>query len=162
MSLILDSLLHKRSVQRRTFWVKGILLLSNLVLVIGLISLKTRIMRGMPTGLRGPLLSVLANLNWASIKSTARLQMSRTFLMSPLVAATFVAHRLIALSSMIGWLSLDSVTDRSLSLTILIMSSFEYGVKLTIFGLHSGFNSRRGNMRSVKSNELAIPTNQNF
>lgn len=77
--------------------------------------------------------------------------------MSPLVAATLVAHKLIALSSMIGWLSLDSVTLLSLSLTILIMSSFEYGVKLTIFGLHSGFNSRRGKMRSVKSNELAIP-----
>ncbi len=40
---------------------------------------------------------------------------------------------------------------------MLIISSFEYGVKLTILGLHSGFSSKRGNIRSVKSKELAIP-----
>lgn len=83
--------------------------------------------------------------------------MSSTFLISPFKAATLVAQRLRALSSIIGKLSLDSVTILRRSLIMFIISSFEYGVKLTIFGLHSGVSSSRGRIRSVKSNELAIP-----
>jgi len=35
-------------------------------------------------------------------------------------------------------------------------------MKLIIFGLHSGFSSKRGSIRSVKSNEFAIPIRTSF
>jgi hypothetical protein len=82
--------------------------------------------------------------------------MSNTLRISPFVEAILDAHKVRALSSITQFL-FSSCRLLSLSLIMLIISSFEYGKKLTILGLHSGLSSKRGKSRSVKSSELAIP-----
>jgi hypothetical protein len=52
ISFILDSLLNRRIVHKRTFCVRGIELRSNLAVVIGLTSLNTFIIVAIPTGLK--------------------------------------------------------------------------------------------------------------
>ena len=52
ISLILDSLLKRRIVHKRTFCVRGIEFRSNLAVVIGLTSLNTFIIVAIPTGLK--------------------------------------------------------------------------------------------------------------